>query len=237
MREREALRRATIKTVAAFLRDTAPRDPRLARWQAKFADTEQRLQRLSFDEGHALRYGGEDAAQPKHVAARLRERFLLRIARSGRKLLRNIAGAERALRVPPKRANPDSIAAAAARLGTFLKPKARRLFVDAGFEPEFWKAFDDARTALAQAIKGAAAEQGKAAKLTGHVRALIREGRADIDVLDGVLEPFLAEDSTLRQMWDRARRVPRVIGRPTDAKRRRRAARETGEARPEESSP
>lgn len=228
MREREELRSATIRNVVMFLDHSASRDPRLARWHAKFVETERRLARLTQDERHALQFKGDDAAQPKHAAARLRERFLLRISGAGRKLLRNVAGAERALRVPAKRANPAAIAEAARRLGDFLKPKARRLFLDAGFEPEFWSAFDEARTALALAIKDAAAEQGKAAKLAGRVRALIREGRADIEVLGGVLEPLLAADSTMRHMWDRARRVPRAIGRPTDAKLRRRAAREAG---------
>ena len=227
MREREQLVAESIKTSTRFLDFWAPSRPRLTRWHEKFLATERRLNELIFAEGHAMRLRGGGAAEAKRLAARLRERFLLRIAGPGRTLLRNVAGAERALRVPAKRANPAAILDSAARVSTFLKPKARRLFVDAGFEPEFWTAFDAARTALHKVIRTAALESGQRAKLADRARALIRDGRADIEVLDGVLEPFLAENSTMRDAWERATRVPRAIGRPSDAKRRRRAAQAT----------
>lgn len=231
MRQREELVAESIRTTARFLDLWAPSRPRLARWHEKFLATERLLNELIFEEGYAMRSRGSGGANAKWLAAKLRERFLLRIAGPGRKLLRNVAGAERALRVPAKRANPAAILDAAARLSTYLKPKARRLFVDAGFEPEFWAAFDAARSALHTATRAAALERGQRAKLTDRARTLIRDGRADIDVLGGVLEPFLAEDRVMRDAWDRATRVPRTLGRPTDAKRRRRAASADAKAR------
>ena len=178
-----------------------------------------------------MRSRGRGAADAKRLATKLRERFLLRVAGPGRKLLRNVAGAERALRVPAKHANPAAILDAAARLSTYLKPKARRLFVDAGFEPEFWAAFDAARSGLNTATRAAALERGQRAALANRARTLIRDARADIEVLGGVLEPFLAEDSLMQDAWERAKRVPRALGRPTDAKRRRRAASAASAAR------
>lgn len=214
MRERERRVARTVEQGGTFVRSRADGLPEIATLARRLLRHAERVTALSSQEYSATRNASRgEAALIARRKADLRETHLKRIAKAGRKLMRNVPGVARALAVPAKSAPADSLVASARAMVKAVRP-ARKLFVEAGFAPDFDKACANAANALAHAARESGSSAARTARVRRDLADAIRDGRATIEVIDAVLQPRFALDSGLAIEWRSATRVGRRAGRP-----------------------
>jgi hypothetical protein len=211
----------TLRRVLPFLDRDAPRAPQFVAARRRVADVKERAERLIVEQFVIAELTDRDGLSLGEMQRDLREDLMFPVSRWGKKLLRNVPGAERALALPPKRATALKVAAAAERMAKGVKPSAK-LFVEAGLPKDFVARLRaDARSLRERANRSG--EGIRRRKAVGAALATaLRDGRIEIGIVDALLLPYVRKNSTLGVLWRAAKRVGPRLGRPLKKKNERR---------------
>jgi hypothetical protein len=126
----------SLEWVQRFMHESAPDDPRLRSLRKEIDEVVARLNANRDRQYMATRGLSVDGKTIRMMAAELREKTLLNIARHGKLLVRNQPRREEMLKVPAKRVTPEVMADYALALAAWLK-EFKTAFTGAGFKKDF----------------------------------------------------------------------------------------------------
>ena len=155
----------------------------------------------------------------------LRRQVMLPLSHFARPHLDFAPGVERALTVPHASASALRVAKAGIALADALAPHTRHL-VSAGADREMLKRLRTDARALALVARRTDAARQRRSALTRDIAAALEKGKNTVDTIEGMVELRYAGQSGKLDVWRKARRVSKRIGRPR--KRRRPAPPEGG---------
>jgi hypothetical protein len=213
MKERQVRELNRFRRVWKCANDHLSEEPRFDALRAQLATCVARVEALRGEQAAATGLLPRDAAEIRPLRVALREHHMIPIARAGRRLMEFAPGAQRAYRVPKKRASLEALLAGADRLAVYVQKHARP-FLRSGFEKDF---VEKLRAATA-ALRERTSNTGEGRRLrTAATAALTRElpkGHKIIAIMDALLSERLRADAVFARLWRRESRMEGRIGRP-----------------------
>ncbi|HVT38017.1 MAG TPA: hypothetical protein VHE78_03165 [Gemmatimonadaceae bacterium] len=145
----------------------------------------------------------------------LREDHMIKIARTGKMVMKHDPGARKTFKVPGKRATSAALVTRARAMAKLAKP-AHDEFVREDFPPDFLTRMLN----TAHELKGLEHERETTLRRQKATTAALATGvpaaRADVSILDGLLLPRMRKERPLLHAWTFAKKLRGRRGRPMD---------------------
>jgi hypothetical protein len=219
MKERQVRELNRFRRVVQYANAQLSEEPRFDALRAQLAACVARVEVLREEQAAATRMLPRDAVEIRPLRVALREHHMIPIARAGRRLMESAPGAERAFRVPKKRASMEALLAAAERLAAYAQKHARR-FIRSGFAKDFVERLRAATVALRERTRNTGEERRLRAAATAALRRELPKGHKIIAIMDALLSERLRQDAQFATMWRRESRMEGRIGRPKRRKQK-----------------
>jgi hypothetical protein len=145
----------------------------------------------------------------------LREDHMIKIARTGKKVMKHVPDARAAFKVPGKRATSAKLVARARAMARFAKP-AHDDFLNEDFPPDFLTRMLDAARELKDLEHERENTLRRQKATTAALATNVPAARADVAILDGLLLPRFRKERPLLHAWTFAKKLRGRRGRPMD---------------------
>lgn len=219
MRNRDRRLIASIENSTRWVEERISRYPFLRRLGDRLQAHHAKIGKLVLEDYGSEKSQGQSGRELHRLMDRMRLEHMIRLARTGKKLLKFAPGGERIGRAPGTRATADEVVKAARRMHKAAKPH-RAYLIDVGFEDDFFARFKNDTDELARMSATWDAARKRRTLMLRELDAEVRAARGVIDVMDGMLMPHLKPRANHSDafMWKQARRVPGKLGRPKKKK-------------------
>ena len=217
MKNVDSRRVQTVVRASAFAKKYKLDQPPYGAVVRRIHKAADRLQALAMEQQDAhSAWAGNSHILPD-IHGDLRHGHLIKLARTGKRLLKGKPGVEAALDVPDKRTTAEALVAFAGAMATFIEEDAQ-LFIDEQAPEDFlsrlraaMKKLEDCQQAIYDSV-----ERQKAA--TDALRIEVPPAREDVNILDGLLAERLREGGGFAVEWAQAKRVGKRKGQPRHGK-------------------
>ena len=193
--------------------------PEIAPLRGKLQKAVQVVRALYQAQDLAGKTTSSDGAQIASYRRDIRKR-LLRVSRHAVVTLEGLPGIEDELRVPHANAPNDVLLEATDRIIRNLRPHLRTLS-RAGFPKDAIPQLQALARALEAKSQDGDTAIARRSSATRSIPEALRRGRKLVSALDSIIKAEFAKDLEVLHKWDRAKRIPRKLGRPRRPRRPR----------------
>jgi len=205
-RQRNALRR--FRRVQEFL--AANEVPETAAQVQQLSEVISQLAEEGAEQDLSVRQSRGEVARQRALRKALWVHHLVPISRIARRMF-GVPGMDVKFRLPPRRADNEQLIDAATGMAQAAESHVAA-FVQQGLAPDFVQQLRAATAAVADAVGSRVQAWQRRSRAGETVTALVRRGRASVDMLDAIVSSRLEPKPELLAAWKTAKRLTDVGG-------------------------
>jgi len=213
MKERQDRELERLRRTIAFAKEHLAGEQRFVKLTARLEAIEARCVALQAAQRAAKQLRSTERHDLRSLRGELRERHMKPIAAAGRRLMRFVAGAERAFTVPPKGAPLRQLLAAADGMLKYVTRHART-FTSSGFAKDFAARLHAATRAVRERSSNMGTGLQRGTRATAGLKRELARATDIVTVIGVLLGEGLQRGDTLGEMWRQTSRVVKRQGRP-----------------------